>query len=129
MLERLKTDLSLTPEEIEKVKAGVEAEFAVLRGTGTAGLGASQEDAREQARARVSKVLRTVLSPEQYKKYQELQRARPSGPRFGTIWTLANGRLVPNRVRIGLDDGSQTEIADGLKDGATVVLRAREVTP
>ena len=68
-------------------------------------------------------------SPDQYKKYEELQRARPSGQRFGTIWTLEGGRLVPRRVRIGLEDGSQTEIVDGLKEGAVVVLRARELSP
>ena len=129
MLERLKTDLGLNPAEIEKVRAGMEAEFAVLRATGTPGFGASQEDAREQARMRVAKVLRTVLNPDQYKKYQELQRSRQSGPRFGTVWTLENGKLVPRRVRMGLEDGSQTEIVDGLEEGAVVVLRAREVSP
>jgi HlyD family secretion protein len=129
MLERLKAELDLDPAEIDKVRAGVEAEFAVLRAAGTPGLGASQEDAREQARMRVGKVLRAVLSPDQYRKYEELQRARPSGQRFGTIWTLEGGKLVPRRVRIGLEDGSQTEIVDGLEEGAVVVLRARELSP
>ncbi len=129
MLERLKAELDLDPAEVDKVRAGVEAEFAVLRAGGTPGLGASQEDAREQARMRVGKVLRAVLSPDQYKKYEELQRARPSGQRFGTIWTLEGGKLVPRRVRIGLEDGSQTEIVDGLEEGAVVVLRARELSP
>jgi HlyD family secretion protein len=129
MLERLKVDLGLSAEELEKVRAGVEAEFAVLRAGGTPGLGASQDDAREQALRRVAKVLRTVLDPDRYKKYEELQRSRPGSPRYGTIWTLAGGRLVPNRVQLGLEDGSRTEVTEGLKEGALVVLRAREVTP
>jgi HlyD family secretion protein len=127
MLERLKVDLGLSAEELEKVRAGVEAEFAVLRAGGTPGLGASQDDAREQALRRVAKVLRTVLDPERYKKYEELQRSRPSSPRYGTVWTLEDGHLVPNRVQLGLEDGSQTEVIEGLKEGAVVVLRAREV--
>ncbi len=129
MLERLKADLGLTPDEVEKIKKGVEAEFAVLKAASSSGVGASQEDAREQARMRVAKVLRTVLAPDRYKKYEELQRARPSSPRFGTIWTLEDGRLVPNRVRLGLEDGSQAEVTDGLKEGALVVLRVREAAP
>lgn len=127
MLERLQADLGLNPAEIEKVRAGVEAEFAVLRAAGTPGLGSTQEDAREQARMRVGKVLRAVLSPDQYKKYETIQRSRPGSARFATIWTLEGGKLVPRRVRLGLDDGSQTEIVDGLDAGSRVVLRAREI--
>jgi HlyD family secretion protein len=129
MLERLRSDLGLKPEEIAKVRQGVEAEFAVLRRSMQPGSMASQEDAREQARLRVAKVLRSVLSPEQYRKYQELQRARPGGPRSGTVWSYENGVLVPNQVRFGLSDGSHTEISEGLKEGARIVLRAREAAP
>jgi hypothetical protein len=32
-------------------------------------------------------------------------------------------------VQLGLEDGSQTEVIEGLKEGAVVVLRAREVAP
>ncbi len=129
LLDRLKVDLALTPEEIDKVRSGVEAEFAALRGTGPQGVGASQEDAREQARLRVSKVLRAVLTPERYKKYEELQRSRPTSPRSGTIWTYDSGRLVPHHVKLGLSDANVTEVTDGLEPGARVVLRAREITP
>ena len=102
LLDRLKVDLALTPEEIDKVRSGVEAEFAALRSIGPQGVGGSQEDAREQARLRVAKVLRAVLTPERYKKYEELQRSRPTSPRSGTIWIYDGGRLVPHHVRLGL---------------------------
>ena len=84
LLDRLKVDLGLSPEEVAKVRSGVEAEFAALRSAGPPGAGPNQEDAREQARMRVAKVLRTVLAPDRYKKYEELQRARPSSPRSAT---------------------------------------------
>lgn len=129
LLDRLKVDLGLTPEEVGKVRSGVEAEFAALRSAGPPGAGASQEDAREQARMRVAKVLRTVLTPDRYKKFEELQRARPSSPRSGTVWTYDGGRLVPHQVRLGLSDANLTEVTDGLAPGAHVVLRAREITP
>jgi len=129
LLDRLKVDLALTPEEIDKVRSGVEAEFAALRSIGPQGLGGSQEDAREQARLRVAKVLRAVLTPERYKKYEELQRARPTSPRSGTIWIYDSGRLVPHHVKLGLSDANVTEVTDGLEPGARVVLRARELAP
>ena len=130
MLERLRQELDLKPEEVAKVREGVEAEFALLRKNAQAGSGtATQEDVREQARLRVSKVLRTVLNPEQYRKYQELQRARPAGPRSGTVWSYENGALVPNQVRLGISDDSMTEVSEGLKEGVRVVVRARETAP
>jgi HlyD family secretion protein len=129
LLDKLKSDLGLTPEEMDKVRAGFETEFAALKSAGPPGMAPSQEDAREQARMRVAKVLRTVLTPEQYKKYQELQRARPTSPRSGTVWTYEDGGLVSHQVRLGLADANITEVADGLKEGARVVLRARETAP
>jgi hypothetical protein len=95
LLDRLKVDLELTPD-VDKVRSGVEAEFAALRSAGPPGTGASQEDAREQARMRVAKVLRAVLTPDRYKKYEELQRAPPSSPRSAMVWTYEGGRLVPH---------------------------------
>jgi len=128
LLDRLKVDLELTPEEVDKVRSGVEAEFAALRSAGPPGAGPNQEDAREQARMRVSKVLRTVLAPDRYKRYEELQRARPSSPRSATVWTYEGGRLVPHQLRLGLSDANLTEVTGGLEPGAHVVLRTREVT-
>jgi HlyD family secretion protein len=129
LLDRLKVDLELTPEEVGKVHSGVEAEFAALRSAGPPGAGPNQEDAREQARMRVAKVLRAVLTPDRYKKYEELQRARPSSPRSATVWTYEGGRLVPHQLRLGLSDSNLTEVTDALEPGVHVVLRAREVTP
>ena len=129
LLDRLKVDLELTPEEVDKVRAGVEAEFTTLRSVAPAGTGPSQDDAREQARMRIAKVLRVVLTPDQYKKYQELQRARPGAPRSGTVWTYDGGGLVPHQVRLGLSDANATEVTGGLEPGARVVLRTRELAP
>ena len=74
-------------------------------------------------------MLRAVLTPERYKKYEELQRSRPTSPRSGTIWIYDGGRLVPHHVRLGLSDANVTEVTDGLEPGALVVLRARELAP
>ena len=57
MLDKLKNDLQLTPDEVDKVRAGVEAEFVALKNSAPPGAGPSQGDAREQARMRITKVL------------------------------------------------------------------------
>jgi HlyD family secretion protein len=129
LLDKLRVDLELTPQEVDKVRAGVEAEFATLRSAAPPGAGPSQDDAREQARMRIAQVLRVVLTPDQYKKFQELQRARRGGPRSGTVWTYDGGGLVPRQVRLGLSDANATEVTDGLEPGARVVLRTRELAP
>jgi HlyD family secretion protein len=129
MLGRLKTELELTPEEMGKISTALEAEFAAIKNAGPPGAGASQDDAREQARMRIAKVLRSVLSPDKYKKYEEMARQRPSGPRRVTLWSYEGGSLVPREVRLGLADQNATEVVEGLAEGADVVVRVREGAP
>jgi hypothetical protein len=75
---------------------------------------------------RIAKVLRSVLSPEKYKKYEEMARQRPSGPHRVTLWAYENGTLMPREVRLGLAAGHVTEGVEGLPARAYVVLRVRE---
>jgi HlyD family secretion protein len=129
LLERLKNQLDLSDEELNRIQLGLEAEFLAIKNAGPPGSGGAQEDMREQARMRIAKVLRNALSPEKYKKYEEMARQRPGGPRRATIWTYADGAFWPHEVRLGLADGSNTEIAEGLPEGADVVVRVREAAP
>ena len=76
---------------------------------------------------RITKVLRVVLTPDQYKKYQDLQRAHPSDMRSGTVWSYDADGLVPHQVKLGLSDANRTEVVNGIEPGARVVLRAREI--
>lgn len=127
LLARLKGELELGEEELGKIDAGLEAEFATIRNAGPPAIGVSQEDMREQARMRITKVLRAVLAPEKYKKYEEMARQRVGTRRRATIWTYSDGAFWPNEVRLGLTDGNITEITEGLQDGAEVVVRVLEV--
>ena len=106
MLARLKDQLELSEQDVNKIKVALEAEFAAIKSAGPPGAGGSQQDMRDQARMRVAKVLRAVLPSEKYKKYEEMQRQRPTGPRRATLWTYENGALVPHDVRLGLADSS-----------------------
>jgi hypothetical protein len=126
MLARLKDQLDLSEQDISKIKVALQAEFAAIKSAGPPGAGPSQQDMRD--RLRVAKVLRSVLPAEKYKKYEEMQRQRPT-PRRGTLWTYENGALVPHDVRLGLADSSVTEVVQGLPEGAQVVTRVREAAP
>ena len=127
MLARLKDQLELSEQDLSKIKVALEAEFAAIKSAGPPGAGASQQDMRDQMR--VAKVLRAVLPADKYKKYEEMQRQRPTGPRRATLWTYENGALVPHDVRLGLADSSMTEVVQGLPEGAQVVTRVRELAP
>ena len=124
LLEKLKTQLDL--DEMGKVKAALDAEFAAIQSAGPPGMAPMSSDVREQVRMRIAKVLRAVLSPEQYKKYEEMARQGPNGPRRVTIWTYDDGAFWPREVRLGLTDGNTTEIVEGLPEGANVVVRVSE---
>jgi len=128
LLARLKEELELGEEDLGRINAGLEAEFTALRNAGPPAIGASQEDMREQARMRITKVLRAVLPPEKYKKYEEMARQRSGIRRRATIWTYSDGAFWPHEVRLGLTDGNVTEITEGLPEGAQVVVRVREMT-
>jgi HlyD family secretion protein len=121
LLQRLREQLELSEEELGQINAALDAEFAA-----TPGAGAAQEDMREQARMRIAKVLRAVLTPEKYKKYEEQVRQKPGGRRRATLWTYEDGAFWPHEVRLGLADGSVTELIEGLAEGAQVVVRVQE---
>ncbi len=129
LLQKLKDELELSDDELSKIGAALEAEFAAIKNAGPPGTAPGTEDVREQVRMRIAKVLRAVLTPEKYKQFEEMARRRPGGPRRATIWTYKDGAFWPNEVRLGLADGNVTEVTEGLPEGALVVVRVREATP
>jgi HlyD family secretion protein len=129
LLQRLKDQLDLSEDEIGKIRIALEAEFAEIKSAGAPSGGGVQDDMREQARMRIVKVLRSVLPPEKYKKYEEVARQRPGGPHRATIWTYKDGALWPHEVKLGLADGNVTEITEGLPEGSNVVVRVHEAAP
>ena len=84
LLQRLREQLELTEEELGKINAGLDAEFAAIKNAGSPAASVSQEDMREQARMRIAKVLRAVLTAEKHEKYEER--------RYGPMPTARSGR-------------------------------------
>jgi HlyD family secretion protein len=128
-LAHLKEDLALGEEELNKIGAALEVEMAAFKGTERPPEGPEREAFREQVRTHIAKALHVSLSTDKYKRYEELQRQRPTGPSTATLWTYEGGLLVPHEVRLGLADMDSTEVSEGLEEGAQVVVRVREVSP
>jgi HlyD family secretion protein len=128
-LAKLKDELELSEDESGKIRAALKAEFAAIRNAGPPGSPPVTEDVREQVRMRIAKVLRAVLTPEKYNKFEEMARRRPGGPHRATLWTYKDSAFWPNEVRLGLADGSVTEVVEGLPEGAEVVVHVREGAP
>ncbi len=92
------------------------------RAAGRPGSNAGPDAGQGQRRKKMDAILKSVLTDDQWQKYQTEQKDRPQ-PK--TIWVLnANGDIEPRRVRLGIADGSYTEIAGGnLKEGDAVIVR------
>ena len=127
---RLVAELALTPAQIEKVDASyreARPKFATLRDLSAE----ERPKARERMTADIRARIGDLLTPEQKTKYAVLQ-AQSAGRQAtrGRIYLLgADGKPVAYNVRLGITDGSSTELliapnapeAALLKEGAVVV--------
>jgi hypothetical protein len=86
-------------------------------------------DLRDQIRARTDEVLRGILTPDQFAKYQALQLSRDGGTRIGSLWVHEDdGSLTQRQVTLGLASLNTTEVVSSdISEGARIVLRVREV--
>jgi HlyD family secretion protein len=123
-VERLTTELGLTPEQAES--AG--AVFRTAFGRAQAAAQAGGEFDRAAVQIEIERGLQSVLTPEQMQRYRTMAR-EAQNTRAATVWVQdADGMLVERRVRLGISDSQNTEVVGGdLADGEAVVTRAREV--
>lgn len=126
--ERLVTELKLDAGQQAQVDAifdSVREKFKAARDLPEAEKGKAQERNRAEIRERVS----ALLTPEQKKRYDEMageaQAARAGGGGgSGRIWIIGeDSKAKAVDVRLGLTDGSMTEIVSGdIKDGQEVIV-------
>ena len=126
---KLVTELQLSPEQVEKVDAiyaGARPQFMQLRE-----LPAEEKNkAREKVMAEVRAQIETVLTAVQKPQYAKLQAAAASRTATrGRIYVLdAQGKPKALNVRLGVSDGSMTELLPGrsdnpeLAEGALVIV-------
>jgi HlyD family secretion protein len=124
MRERLTATLSLTPDQQEKL-----AQIFAQARTQMAGLqGAPEADRKRQAdqvRAESRRQIAEMLTPEQKAKYEQLV-AEQAGRQAtaGRVFMLGpDGKPKPVQLRLGVGDGSATEVlGTGLKEGDEVLV-------
>jgi len=125
---RLITELSLTPDQQRELAAIMEdsrREFQTLR---ESGLPPDQVRNRGQAiRGRAGERIMAMLTPDQQPKYAELraQQSRSTTSAVsGRVWIVgSDGQPQPVAVRLGIGDGTVTEIVSGdIKAGQEVIV-------
>ena len=122
--ERLTKELDLNSEQQAKVAAILNETRDRIRTLPTEDQNARRkhiERLRAESRARIAE----ILSPEQRSRYEAMTAARAGrGSSSGRVWVVDDsGQLKPIDVRLGLSDGSYTELRAGdLKDGTQVII-------
>ena len=132
--ERLVRELTLTPDQqkrLEPILEQARERFRGLARTPEAQRRAAALEIREEARQKI----RAMLTPDQQARYDQMpqgQAARAGGRgRPGRVFTAGpDGKLAPVAVRLGITDGSFTEVLDGaLTDGQEVVISLSATPP
>lgn len=123
MLDRLAEQLEMTDAQREDAQQAIRSAFMEMRSQMQAGGGPPDRSAMNQLFANA---LRDVLTPEQMARFREIQ-AENAETRAASVWVeTTDGFLEERRLRVGVDDGRQTEVVAGdLEEGETVVTRAR----
>jgi len=124
--ERLVAELKLDADQQAKLEAifgGMREKFMAARDLPEAEKSKAQERNRAEIREKVS----AILNPEQKKRYDEMAaeaQAARSGGGSGRIWVVGeDGKPKAVTVRLGLTDGSATEVVTGdLKEGDEVIV-------
>jgi HlyD family secretion protein len=129
LLERLKAELKLTPEQqggISRILKDAQGEILAARKAG----GAEEAKAKgKELRAAIRIKIRSLLNEEQKKKYDQMGQRPESvqgpAPTYKVWVPVPEGRPVPVDITAGISDGSYTEVASGnLKEGQEVIVEA-----
>ena len=126
--ERLVTELKLDTDQqgkLDAIFAGMRDKFKAARDLPDAEKTKAQERNRVEVREKVA----TILNPDQKKRYDEMaseaQSARAGGGGgSGRVWIIGEeGKPKSIDVRLGLTDGSMTEIVSGdIKEGSEMIV-------
>ena len=122
--ERLVAELKLDADQqakLDAIFAGMREKFMALRDMSEA----ERPRAAERNRAEIREKITAILREDQQKRYGEIV-AETAGraPARGRVWVVgADGKPQAFQVRLGLTDGSTTELLGGdLKEGQEVLV-------
>jgi len=121
LVEELKPDAAQL-ERIDAILAELRRKLAPLREIPD---DAERRRQGERARGEVRMQIAALLRPDQKEAYERLLRSLGTRgtPAAGRVWVRDGGALKPVDVRLGLTDGTSTElVGDALAEGAEVVI-------
>lgn len=119
------TELGIDDATQAKIREEIQASFASLRGA-FADPNADRAAIRARIQSQIEEVIKSNLTEEQFAAYQERQAAAQA-TRPGTLYILEKGTPAPRRVRLGISDDRNTEIASGdVSEGDEIVTRIRQ---
>jgi len=129
LLERLARELKLSPDQRSKIESIQNETRDRIRAITIEDKGERRRQAgrlRAESRARIAE----LLTPEQRIRYEEIAPARAGGAQqvtSGRVWVLDDrGRPRPVSIRVGLADGSYSELLGGeLQAGSAVIVGTR----
>ena len=122
--ERLVSELKLDTtqqQQLEEIFSGMREKFMALREMPEA----DRARASERNRAEIREKIILILNDEQKKKYAEIVAEQAGrAPTRGRVWiTGSDGKPQAVQVRLGLSDGTTTELIGGdLKEGQEVLI-------
>jgi HlyD family secretion protein len=125
--ERLVTELKLDEQQqqrLEPIFAEMRNKFMGLRDLPEEARGKQSAAIRAEARAKIE----DILKPEQKEKYAQIVAetgGRPGSGQStrGRVYLLVDGKPKAVDVRVGLSDGSMSEVSgEGLAEGAEVII-------
>ncbi len=133
--ERLTAELKLDADQQEKlaaVFAGMRDKFMAARELPEA----ERTKASERNRAEIREKVAVFLTDEQKTRYTQMNAEAAAtrsgaGGGEGRVWTLdANGKPQPVTIKLGLTDGSMTQIVSGeIKEGSEVITGQQATKP
>lgn len=134
MIERLKTEVELTEEQVEAARQtmaqlGKEMREDSEQTSFVGGRPSSDRSGfRQKMMSRMEQALAPLLTDSQRAAFQRWKDGREA-VRPATVWVLGKTGVPERRnIRIGIADDQFTEIVGGeLKDGEPVIVRARDV--
>jgi HlyD family secretion protein len=127
ILERLKAELKLTPEQQAGIGRILRDAQAEIQGARKAGGPEEAKNKAKELRAANRLKIRSLLTEEQRGKYDQMAQAPPdsqaSAPVF-KVWVSApEGNPAPVEITTGISDGSFTEVTGGaLQEGQEVIV-------
>lgn len=133
MIERIKTEVGLTDEQVKAAQEAMEKLGREMReGAGQSGfMGGGPGDRgamRQRFTARLEQALSPLLTDAQKTAFQRWKDGREA-VRPGSVWVLGKTGMPERRsIRTGLSDDQFTEVVGGdLAEGEAVIVRARDV--